>query len=60
MRQTRQHQRGRGQLQYQWVVSVGGIIEPPYSRTAPDAKYAIRGGLVVPLYIIVLAFFGSA
>ena len=53
----------------QWVVNFGGIATRQGSETpvpasasaqAPVLLYKITGGLVVPLYIIVLALIGSA
>jgi hypothetical protein len=61
---------------YQWVIDIGGAIEPltpsTSSRTGAGVAssatpgnhepthYQIQGGLVVPLYVVVLALFGSA
>ncbi|MGE0258187.1 MAG: hypothetical protein AB7T18_05470 [Alphaproteobacteria bacterium] len=61
---------------YQWIVRIGGIVDkwvasapsetgqPPVTgQPAVDAaekKGLVRGGLVVPLYVIVLALFGGA
>lgn len=42
---------------YQWVVSVGGSVVP---GSPADGYIRISGGLVVPLYIIVLALMGGA
>jgi hypothetical protein len=38
----------------QWVLNLGG------TATNNSAPYQLRGGVVVPLYVIVLALFGSA
>ena len=43
----------------QWVVNLGGVAEPKQS-SSKSPVYQVRGGVVVPLYVIVLALFGSA
>jgi hypothetical protein len=43
---------------YQWVLSIGGTIDQ--SMAGPPPLYKIRGGMIVPLYVIILALFGSA
>lgn len=54
---------------YQWVLNIGGVIEKripipgaPKPSFVPEAVevYAIRGGVVVPLYVLVLALVGGA
>ncbi|HME21470.1 MAG TPA: hypothetical protein VKI44_09025 [Acetobacteraceae bacterium] len=53
---------------YQWVINIGGVRDPfpqTAGRTAPSEAgaaplYQVRGGIVVPLYVVVLALFGSA
>lgn len=58
---------------YQWVLNIGGIIDVskpvsvPATENAPTPTpagtttvYYIRGGLVVPLYVIVLSLIGGA
>jgi hypothetical protein len=48
---------------YQWVVNIGGVVPAPSEGEAAREQrppYPIRGGLVVPLYVIVLALIGSA
>jgi hypothetical protein len=44
---------------YQWVLNIGGVIEEPAQKVEPPS-YVIRGGLVVPLYVLVLALIGGA
>ena len=44
---------------YQWVINIGGLVVSS-PKTAGMEHYEIRGGLVVPLYVIVLALLGSA
>jgi hypothetical protein len=48
----------------QWVMRIGGTIAAPQPSQKPAALPAgarqITGGLVVPLYVIVLALFGGA
>jgi Bacterial Ig-like domain (group 2) len=40
----------------QWVVNIGGVVED-----SPDGQsYKVDGGMVVPLYVVVLALIGSA
>jgi len=41
----------------QWVVNIGGSIEPP---TNADGRSEITGGLVVPLFVVILALMGAA
>src|SRR5215472_13755096 len=52
---------------YQWVINIGGVIDPAGEKmlaagaaSQNDLGAHIRGGVVVPLYVIVLALFGSA
>ncbi|MEI7714015.1 MAG: hypothetical protein WCI94_21450, partial [Rhodospirillales bacterium] len=49
----------------QWVLNIGGLAIPQtkISNAQQDSQaalYKISGGLVVPLYVVVLALFGSA
>src|SRR5271166_1830655 len=49
----------------QWVINIGGVpgeqtVSGAGAATQQDVRYTIRGGVVVPLYVIVLALFGSA
>jgi hypothetical protein len=44
---------------YQWVINIGGLVASS-PESAGMGHYKIRGGLVVPLYVIVLALIGSA
>ena len=41
----------------QWVLNIGGLATQQESKSG---LYKISGGLVVPLYVVVLALFGSA
>ena len=41
----------------QWVINIGGLMT---EQDPPSKAYKITTGLVVPLYVIVLALFGSA
>jgi MFS family permease len=48
---------------YQWVVNIGGVIprvKPGEKKDPPELGYKIQGGLIVPLYVIVLAIIGGA
>jgi Bacterial Ig-like domain (group 2) len=55
---------------YQWVLNIGGAIEerpekkegekPPSLVPSGVKVYVVRGGVVVPLYVIVLALVGGA
>jgi hypothetical protein len=48
---------------YQWVINVGGVVETwpgEKSATPQELRHQIRGGVVVPLYVIVFALVGSA
>jgi hypothetical protein len=60
---------------YQWLVNIGGEVVPVrgyqkregeaqscsmYSEDFREDRWRIQGGLVVPLYVIVLALMGSA
>jgi hypothetical protein len=66
---------GRANGNYQWVFNIGGVVDgkirsgeesaaqqPARAGEAEEAasEYQIRGGLVVPLYVVVLAGFGGA
>jgi hypothetical protein len=57
---------GNNPQNYQWVINIGGLIaaQQPASGGGAEALQEvtsqIRGGVVVPLYVIVLALFGSA
>jgi hypothetical protein len=59
---------------YQWVLNIGGATEDAKPKTASltdgagaaaqkaetSAVYLVRGGLVVPLYVIILSLIGGA
>lgn len=45
---------------YQWILNIGGVIQNPPQKPEAPRGYRIRGGLVVPLYVIILALFGGA
>ena len=42
----------------QWIVNVGGVISPKPEAT--PAQYEVSGGVAGPLFVVVLALFGSA
>jgi hypothetical protein len=41
----------------QWLLNIGGWVENPKDTSPP---YKIRGGLVVPLYFVILSLMGGA
>ncbi len=43
----------------QWVINIGGLATQQTPSAAPGS-FTISGGLVVPLYVIVMALMGSA
>jgi hypothetical protein len=54
---------------YQWVLNIGGVVEEADKATpkpeekkaeAPPSVYVINGGLVLPLYVIILSLIGGA
>jgi hypothetical protein len=44
----------------QWVINVGGVVESASPQASPAERHQITGGMVVPLYVLILALFGSA
>lgn len=47
-------------LSDQWVVNIGGILRPATQPAAEGGSREIQGGLIIPLYVVVLSLMGAS